>query len=508
MQLTQGLRRSARLYGERPATIFGERTTSWSELAQQVAPLAGALRAKGAKKGDRIAILALNSDRYILAYYAIAWAGCVAVPFNTRWAPAELDEAIRDSLPSIIIVDRVFAEQGRMLAATGMTVIGLEDDLEFPSVTSLLGTHEAIEDACGHGDDLAAIFYTGGTTGQSKGVMLSHTNLLTNFLLVNAAEPYGTNAVFLHIPPMFHLADAFHIFGMSLIGATHAVLPSFDPDAAIDAMETYNVTALVLVPTMIGMICEKLRERKTNLAGIRRLTYGASPISDTLLKQALAAFPNATLCQSYGQTELSPCVTVLDHADHMKGLLRSAGRQLPGVDLKIADADGMELEAGQVGEIVARGPCVMKGYWGKPELTSEVLVNGWIRTGDAGYLDANGYLFLVDRVKDMIVSGGENIYSVEVENAIMRHENVVQCAVIGVPDPVWGEKVHAIVQLREGSVLTDAELVSHCAPLIANYKRPKSCEFRYTSLPLSPVGKILKTELRKPFWEGHSRSIG
>ena len=507
MQLTQGLRRSQFLYSDRIATIFAERETCWGQLAARVARLAGSLHTKGARPGDRIAILAANSDRYVEVYYAIAWAGCVAVPFNTRWATAEIEYAIADSQPVMIFVDRHFAKHAEECAKRGVPVLGMDESCGGASLEQLVEAGKILPDHCGTGDDLAGIFYTGGTTGRSKGVMLSHANLLTNFLLVHAVAPYEPDTIFLHTPPMFHLADANQLFGLTMLGATHVILPSFDAIAAILAIERYRITGLVLVPTMIGMLCEALRLKHADMSSVRRLTYGASPISGALLQRALSALPNARFCQAYGQTELSPCVTLLDHDAHLAGLLDSAGCPLPTVDVRIVDEAMRDVDGGRIGEIVAKGPCVMLGYWGQPALTAATIVDGWVRTGDAGYFDPNGYLFLIDRVKDMIVSGGENVYSVEVESVLLRHPEVLQCAVIGIPDEHWGEAVHAVLQVRPGSLVTSADLAAHCEPLIANYKRPKSYDLREESLPLSGVGKILKTELRRPFWGGRTRNI-
>jgi len=509
MQLTQGLRRNQKLYGDRIATIFADREITWSELADKVSRLAGAFQARGLNPGDRVAILAANSDRYVLAYYAVAWAGCIAVPFNTRWAAAEIEFALADSQPAMLVVDTAFSAQGVAVAAAGGKVVHMDDAQgAIRSFEQLIELAPSVADCCGRGDDLAGIFYTGGTTGVSKGVMLSHANLLTNFFLVQAIAPYPQDTIFLHTPPMFHLADAGCLFGLTMLGATHVILPGFEPGLVAKTIETHRITALVLVPTMIGMLCETLRQEPSDVSSVVRLTYGASAISSALLERAMAALPNAEFCQAYGQTELSPGATVLDHADHLAGRLRSAGRPLPSVDIKIVDEAMNEVEQGEVGEVSVRGPCVMRGYWNQPQLTADTIRDGWLKTGDAGYLDDQGYLYLVDRVKDMIVSGGENVYSAEVENALMRHPDLLQCAVIGVPDDRWGERVHAVVYLRPGSKVTSAELNAHCEGLIANYKRPKSYDFSKTPLPLSGVGKILKTELRKPYWAGRSRNIG
>lgn len=508
MQLTQGLRRSAALFPTRAAVAFGSRVTTWAGLQTRVARLAAALRAAGAGAGDRIGIFALNSDRYIECYYAIAWAGCVAVPFNTRWADAEVQFAFEDSRPVLMLIDATFAAWGPRLAAQGARSFGLDDGLGLPSVEDLIASADPMADAGGRGDDLAGIFYTGGTTGRAKGVMLSHAGLVTNFLTCHAVAPYEPNAIFLHTAPMFHMADAGVLFGLTNLGATHIVLAGFDADETIEAIETHRVTAMLLVPTMIAMLCEALGRRPADMSSVTRLTYGASPISSAVLEAAMQRLPNARFVQAYGQTELSPVVTVLDHDDHLAGRLRSAGRVVPTMDIRIVDEQGHEVTPGQAGEITARGPSVMRGYWNQPELTAQTIVDGWLKTGDAGRLDEAGYLYLEDRVKDMIITGGENVYSAEVENALMSHAGVVQCAVIGVPDPRWGERVHAIIQVRDGVEVTEDDLKAHCEPLIANYKRPKSFELRATPLPLSGVGKIMKAELRRPYWEGRSRQIG
>jgi long-chain acyl-CoA synthetase len=354
---------------------------------------------------------------------------------------------------------------------------------------------------------LAGIFYTGGTTGRSKGVMVSHANLVTNFFLVQAVQPYAPDTVFLHVAPMFHMADASCLFGLSQLAATHVILPGFEPEATIQSIERQRVTALLLVPTMIARLCDTLEAQGGDMSSVRRLFYGASPISAGVLRRAMALLRNAEFSQGYGQTEVSCCLTLLDHQDHLDGRLESAGRPLPACDVRVVDTSMKDVPEGEVGEIITRGPCVMLGYWEQPEATADSVVDGWLMTGDAGRFDANGYLYLVDRVKDMIVSGGENVFSVEVERALMTHPDIVQCAVIGVPDPQWGERVHAILYVREGANIDEAALRAHCDPRIARYKQPKSLEVRREPLPLSAMGKIAKAELRKPFWANDGRAI-
>lgn len=339
MQLTQGLRRNAMLLAESTAVICGDRSTNWSQFADRAARLAAGLRTYGIGPGDRVAILALNSERYMEALYAIAWTGAVSVPFNTRWAAAEMTAALIDCDPSAILADDAFASRAEALGAdASLPVIGLDGGLSGGGIEALIEGYGPAPDACGSGDDLACIVYTGGTTGRSKGVMLSHSNLLINFLLFHAAAPFARDTRFLHTPPMFHLADLANVFGITMIGGSHVVLPGFEPNAVIDAVERHQVNALVLVPTMIGMLCETLRERPADLSRIRRMTYGASPISPALLERAMAVMPNTHFCQGFGQTEHSPALTMLDHADHLAGRLESCGRPLPGVDMRIVDA--------------------------------------------------------------------------------------------------------------------------------------------------------------------------
>lgn len=516
MRLTHGLQQAAQHNPQRTATVFEHRRKSYADSVSRVARLAAGIVSLGARPGDRVAILALNSDRYYEAYYGILWAGCVAVPCNTRWSQAEHRAALEDCEPNLLIVDRHFISSAGLLAGAPRQRILYMDEGEAPNGFSdfeaLIANAPAMDDNGRGGDTLAGIFYTGGTTGISKGVMLSHDGLIGNFLASTLLEPYCDDCVFLHSPPMFHLADGFLLFGLTMASATHVILPRFEPAAVVSAIREQGINSLLLVPTMIGMLDQHLREDGEPLGNVRRLTYGASPISESLLRRALVMFPNARICQLYGQTELSPVATLLGSEFHCMsgsapGRLRSAGRAIPGVELRIADSDLRELPRGSVGEILVRGPNVMLGYWRKPALTAQTIVDGWLRTGDAGYLDEQGFLYLVDRVKDMIISGGENVYSAEVENALAQHPSVQECAVIGVPDPRWGERVHAIVRLRTGHDSSPESLMDHCASLIANYKCPRSYSFRTDPLPLSGAGKIQKSELRREYWTGTDRGV-
>jgi long-chain acyl-CoA synthetase len=517
VRLTQGLHRNVQQRPDGVATIFGDRRRSWRQVKDRVARLAAGLISLGLERGDRVAPIALNSDLYIELYFAVWWAGGVIVPGNTRWALAEHIYALQDSGAAFLLVDKTFTDlAGPIETACAIRATLYMDDGPAPagmiSVEDLIAGREPMADASGQGDDLCALFYTGGTTGRSKGVMLSHRSLIGSFLCSAATCPNRSDAIFLHSPPMFHLADAAMIITVTMSGGTHVAIPGFNPQAVAEAIVREQVTGIVLVPTMISMLREYAAARSITFPTVQLLTYGASPISETLVRQAMEMLPNAELRQAYGQTELSPVATLLTDEFHRvtpggKSYLRSAGRAVVGVDVRIVDEAMNELALGEVGEIAVRSPGAMLGYWNLPELTAETLIDGWVRTGDAGYMDEAGFIYLVDRVKDMIVSGGENVYSAEVENALSAHELVVECAVIGTPDERWGERVHAIVRLRGDAELSAEALIEHCRALVASYKCPRSVEFRTEPLPLSGAGKILKTELRKAHWPDGARRI-
>jgi long-chain acyl-CoA synthetase len=309
---------------------------------------------------------------------------------------------------------------------------------------------------------------------------------------------------------MFHAASMVVIMNPHQGPAPVHILPLFDPGKALDAIEDHGVTITGGVPTMLGMMLNHPEFKPERVSTLRILGYGASPMPEPLLRKMQELFPEVDLVQGYGMTEASALLTVLTAEDHRRGgdRLRSAGRAVPGVRLSIQDPTGNRLPAGEIGEVCAQGGNFMTEYWKKPEATAEVFAGGWYHSGDAGYLDEDGYLFLVDRVKDMIVTGGENVYCAEVENAVASHPAVLQVAVIGIPSEQWGEAVHAIVVLREGATATEQELIDHAREWIAGYKVPKSVEFRTEPLPLSGAMKVLKRELRAPYWEGKDRAIG
>jgi acyl-CoA synthetase (AMP-forming)/AMP-acid ligase II len=375
---------------------------------------------------------------------------------------------------------------------------------------ALIEAGPAVPDARRQGNDLAGIFYTGGTTGVAKGVMLSHQSLWSSSISIGAALRLSSETRYLHAAPMFHLADGGMTYAVSLFGGSHVVLPAFDAAAFLEIMEREQITHALLVPTMIRLMLDCPDLERRDLTSWTHLFYGASPMTESVLHELMARLPHVRLAQAYGQTELSPLCSVLEPEWHVlegpkSGKLRSAGRPGLCVEVKIANDDGAEQPRGIVGEVWVRGPNTMLGYWNKPEQTAATLVDGWVRTGDGAYMDEDGFIFIVDRIKDMIVSGGENVYSAEVENALMQHPIMAECAVIGVPDETWGERVHAIIVAR--APITEEAVIAHCKTLIANYKCPRSVEFRSEPLPKSGAGKILKTELRRPYWSEKVRLV-
>jgi long-chain acyl-CoA synthetase len=463
-------------------------------------------------------VLSMNSDRYLELYYAIWWAGGVVNPLNIRWSPLEIAYAIDDCQTHVLVVDETFAPMVEALSQRSQalrTVIHAGDGEArggmFP-YEQLIADHAPVRDAMRCNDDLAGIFYTGGTTGFPKGVMLSHANLWScTAAALEAVAPAGMSG--LHAAPMFHLADGMFLLALTMRGSTQVIVPGFEPVAVASAIAAERVGVTLLVPTMIQMLVDHPQVDAAALASLRRIVYGASPIGEAVLERAMQRLPGAGFVQAYGLTEMSPLISLLGPEQHSAeglatGRLRSAGQPCHAVEVRIVDVDARELPRGQVGEIAARGPGMMQGYWGKPEQTAAALRDGWLLTGDGAYMDDDGFIFVVDRVKDMIVSGGENVYSAEVENAVAQHPAVAACAVIGIPDARWGEAVHAVIVCKPGkSAPTADELRDHCRSLIAGYKCPRSVEVR-DALPLSGAGKVLKTALREPHWKTQRRAVG
>ena len=495
------LRRACRVATDKIAIHCGDEAFSYAQLSDRCQRLAGGLAALGLQAGDRVAILSANCHRYIETYVAVPAAGLVVVPLNTRHAEPELAYALEDSGARVLLTDRDPGALGAIVEHVVHMPDGYEALLEAPPKPLGAGIRES---------DLAGLFYTGGTTGASKGVMLSHRNLIANTFHWMAAVPQLPDDVYLVMAPLFHAAGSNSVLGSIWMGSTQVPLPAFDPAEALEQIQRHAVTMTLGVPTMLAAMAEEQHARPRQAGTLRGIAHGGSPIATEVIKRTHTAFPSAELIEVYGATELSPLATTLRHEEQTvdDARARSCGQPLIGVDISVCDPAGAVLAVGEVGEVVVRGPNVMQGYWNKPEQTESVLREGAYWTGDLGYMDDTGHLFLVDRSKDMIVSGGENVYSTEVEDVLYRHPGVLEAAVYGVPDEQWGEAVHATVVLREdaGEVGAD-ELISFCREHIAGYKVPKGVDLRAEPLPKSGPGKVLKRELRAPYWEGHERGV-
>jgi acyl-CoA synthetase (AMP-forming)/AMP-acid ligase II len=514
MYLTQGLHRAAQQTPDAVMTVCGDRKRTFAEVVDRVARLAGALRGLGVADGDRVAMLSMNSDRYSEYLLAVPWANAVLNPVNIRWSPAEIVYSFEDSQTSVLLVDDAFAAMLPALRSgyTGLKAVIHCGDGPAPEGTlgyeQLIAETTPVADAGRGGDELAGLFYTGGTTGFPKGVMLSHANLVTSALgATSSGYVFRPGGTYLHAAPMFHLADLAGWAAQLMLGGTHVMIPAFEPVSVMRAIQDHQVTDALLVPVMIQMLVDHADVGSYDLTSLKRVLYGASPMAQAVLERAMRTLPRAEFIQAFGMTELAPIATMLGPDEHRAGSrLRSAGRAAPHTEVRIIDAEDNEVPRGTVGEIAVRGGNVMQGYWNKPEETALALRGGWMHTGDGAYMDEDGYVFIVDRLKDMIVSGGENVYSAEVENAVASHPSVAACAVIGVPDDEWGERVHAVVVLKPGGTATPDQIREHAKSLIAGYKAPRSVEF-VDALPVSGAGKILKRELRKKYWDSSDRAV-
>ena len=494
--LIQGLRRAVQLRSSAAAVVDSDSRFSWEELADRVARLAGAFVARGLEAGDRVALLALNSHRSLESFYAAIHAGGIIVPLNHRLADEELARLLADCSPAILVLGSEFEDRAEALLSALPYPVEVIRASDWERVLALASP---VPDAGCADDDIACIFYTSGTTGEAKGVMLSHSNLNANTLNVLAELHFDTTTVHLHHGPLFHVAAAARLFSVTHVAGCHVFLPRFDPQEVIAAVSEARITVATFVPTMLRALLDDPMLTCSDMSSLELITYGSAPMPEPLLREVMAALPRAGFAQSYGMTELSPVATMLGRGDHLagKGLLRSAGRAVTTAEVAIVDPDGRHLATGQRGEIIVRGPMVMQGYWNRPDFTAKVLRDGWMHTGDVGYLDEAGYLFVVDRIKDMIVTGGENVYSQEVEDCIATLPGVAECAVIGLPDPKWGEAVHAEVRVKSGHELDQDQIVAHCRQHLAGFKCPKSVRLRTTPFPLNGAQKISKADLRR-----------
>jgi long-chain acyl-CoA synthetase len=495
------LRRAIRVAGDREALVSGDARLTYRDLLARLERLHTVLVELGTQPGDRIAVLSFNSIPFMELYCGISASGRSQVPLNFRWAEPELEYALADSGARILITDR----NPGGLAGLVDRVVRI-DDGEYDQLVATAPRTPFDDDAV-HEDEPAGLFYTGGTTGASKGVILTHRNLIANAINIQMVMPLALDDVYLVMAPLFHAAGSVSVLQAMYVGAKHVILPSFEPGEVLDVIERERVTATLGVPTMVAATVEEQLARPRDVSSLRLFSHGGSPIAMEVLRRGRQAFPTTEFVHLYGATETAPVVTGQPHEERLLGtpLEKTAGQAVVGVEVVIRDVDGNPLPDGEAGEVTMRGNNIMAGYWNKPAQTAAALRDGWYWSGDVGRLDGEGHLFLLDRSKDMIISGGENVYCTEVEDALYTHPAVLEATVFGIPSEQWGEAVHAVVVLRSDA--TEAELIEHCRALIAGYKVPRAISFQTDPLPKSGPGKVLKRELRAPFWSGHESAI-
>jgi acyl-CoA synthetase (AMP-forming)/AMP-acid ligase II len=513
------LTRAAQRFADRPAWLEGDAVVTFREAEARVNRLAHALRALGAAAGDRIGMLVPNCAQGLETLLAPMKAGMAVVPMNVRLHPTEHAYMLNDAGANVLVYGQEFRHhlasvRGDLTSVKRFVCVGGEPggDLGFEEIQA--GQPATPPAVSIEGDDLAWLFYTSGTTGRPKGAMLTHRNLVTmaeQFLI--DINPVAPSDVLLHAAAITH-GSGVSIFHHIAGGAASAfpATRSFDPPRIFEAIERYRVTTMFLVPTMINVLLASPDRDRYDLSSLHTVIYGGGPMYVEQLREAIRAF-GPIFVQIFGQGEAPMAITTLPRAEHVTGddpvklgRLASAGRECTGIRVRVVDDADADVPAGTMGEIVVRGDLVMKGYWNKPEATAETLRGGWLHTGDVGYLDAAGYLFITDRKKDMIISGGSNIYPREVEEVICQHPAVFEVSVIGVPDAKWGESVKALVVARDGMKLTEPEIIEHCRRHLASYKKPQSVDF-LPSLPKNAYGKILKRELREQYWSGRIRQV-
>jgi long-chain acyl-CoA synthetase len=507
MIYTHSVGRALQYFPQHTALLRDGRAVTFLELDIRVRKIAAALQRRGFLSGERLAFLMPNGPEYIELIYACSLLGVIAVPINTRYSGAEIDRLLADARPRGLIRHSKFPPPTVRLE--WQHVIDLDP---FDEVEGELYAGEFYDPAA-----ILVLLYTSGTTGAPKGAALTHANIFSNIHDLNYWLAYREKAVFLHASPMFHIADFPAMFAAPVYGAAQITLERFDPLEFCKSVQTHAVTHTVLVPSMINTLCQLHDLAAFNLESLDVLAYGGSPIAPALVREVRRAFPKAKLLQVYGLSEAG-FLTGLTDAEHTDDKLQSCGRPCPGIDLRVVDAAGKPVASGEPGNLVARGPGIMRGYWhdieedlpwdeSSVDETAEALHGGIFHTGDIGRQDKDGYFYIVDRAKEMIVSGGENVYSGEVEAAIYEITEVKEAAVFGIPDEKWGELVAAAVVLRPGTRLSVEELKQYCKARIASYKVPRHIEFMTEELPKSGSGKILKRVLREKYWAGQPRRV-
>src|SRR4051812_7310908 len=490
------LGRAAALFPDRAALWSGDKWLTFAELDHRVARVAGALSQHGFTHGDRLAVLMPNGTDYLELVYACVRLGVIVVPLNVRLSVVELDRILADARPRGLIRH----------SSLPVPTVPLGWQLVLDQEPLDLGHDGSQSTPINDPDAVLALIYTSGTTGHPKGVVVTHANMLANVEHFDYWMPHKDGAVHLHAAPLFHIADFPVMFAAPAFGAGQVAIPRFTPQDFCQTVEHARVSHTVLVPTMINLLTQFPELERYDLASLDEIAYGGSPLAPELIRRTREVLPGVRLVQGYGLSETG-FLTALRDDEHAGRRLTSCGRPAPGIEIRVVDRSGAEVKAGEAGELVARGANVMRGYWNSPKPTAEAFLDGWFRTGDVGCQDADGFFYILDRLKDMIVTGGENVYSGEVEAVIYEHPAVLEAAVFGIPDPKWGELVAACVVPKPGKALSGEELIDRCRKSLANYKVPRRVEFSDIELPKSGTGKILKRVLRERFWDHQERVV-
>lgn len=532
MNLWLSLNKALTLFPEREALVDGNRRFTYRQFGERVASLLQFLRSAGLKKGSVAAISCPNTADFMEVYYACGIEGIILVPLNYRLAAEELREIINDADAEMIFFHSQFSDCAKEILPhcpqlKNLVIIGDGDAQTLKEIAPKLQTHQ-YESLCQNkearfqripylgADDLAHLYYTSGTTGRPKGVMLSHGNVMFNALGAIAELRLSDADTWIHAAPLFHLADAWATFAITWVGGKHVFLPQFNAKDTLRTISEEKVTVTVLVPTMLNAMVNDPNIGQFKYDSLRMLLTGGSPIAPEVVKRVMKAF-GCEYVQLYGMTETSPFLTVSCpksehqdwHEDKQVEIRAKTGRPYIGAEVKVVRSDGDEVVNNglEVGEIIARGPTITRGYWKQPEATAQTIKDGWIHTGDLAVVDEQGYINIVDRKKDMIISGGENVYSTEVEYALYEHSGVAECAVFGIPDERWGESVHAVVVRKPGNdKLSEEDLIAFVKERLAKYKAPRSVEF-INELPKTGSGKIYKKELREKYWAGRVKQV-
>ena len=496
--------------------IPNDRRMTFGTLDERVRRLAnGFCDGLGLKKGDRVAILSKNCIQYMEVFFACARCGLIAQPLNWRLAEPEMARILEDGEPSVLIGSEEYAVLTQSLAsATSISktlVFTTKTDCDYEQLIASASNSEPASSAEVTGDDPVLILYTGGTTGESKGALHSHHTLYMGMLNQSIAERIVPTDVYMLTGQMFHIPVALAMNYMA--HGCPVVLINFDAKLALDVIQKERVSAFLGITTMINWMMAVEGFEDYDLSSLRNFQYGGGPMPRSVVEAALEAFP-CTMIQGYGQTE-GMTMTFLSQEDHQRAIagdhperLGSCGREGFVSEILVVDPDGNPVprDGSAAGEIIVRSEANMLGYWRRPDLTEKTLRDGWMWTGDIATWDAEGYVFIVDRAKDMIISGGENIYSTQVEAAIHQHPAVLESAVFGIPDDTWGEAVKAVVVLKPGQIATEADIIAEASKHLASYQKPKSVDF-VDALPKAPTGKILKRDLRDPYWQDGARQV-